>query len=230
MDIAKKLAQELGITYAQAEKTIALIDDGNTIPFIARYRKEATGGLSDDVLRKLDERLTYMRSLEERKGEVLRLIDEQGKLTDEIKAEIDKAEVLQRVEDLYKPYRQKKTTRAGKAREKGLEPLAMLISLQQQRSGSVEETAMPYVDPDKGVNSVEEAVQGALDIVAEMIADDADTVQEVRNLIYDTGLIVTEAADRDEKTAYDMYYGKQEAVSKIPNHRVLAVNRGEKEG
>ena len=211
------------------ENTVGLIDEGNTIPFIARYRKEVTGGLSDVILRDMDERLKYLRGLEERKEEVIRLIDEQGKLTPDLQEQIEKAEVLQRVEDLYKPFKQKKATRASKAREKGLEPLAMLIYAQLKTEGTPEEEAEAFVDPEKDVNTAEEALAGAMDIIAEMIADDPDMTEAVRNLTYQTGLISTEAVDPEEKTVYDMYYGKTEAISKIPNHRVLAVNRGEKE-
>ncbi|MBQ1484170.1 MAG: RNA-binding transcriptional accessory protein, partial [Eubacterium sp.] len=189
-----------------------------------------TGGLSDEVLRDLDERLKYLRGLEERKEEVKRLIDEQGKLTPELAAEIDKAEILQRVEDLYKPFKQKKLTRAGKARQRGLEPLAMIISLQQTRNGTPEEVAAKFVDPEKEVPTAEDALRGACDIIAENIADDADLIGEVREMTFDRGRITTDASDPEEKTVYDMYYGKSEALSKIPNHRILAVNRGEKEG
>ena len=229
MDIIQKLAGEFRLKTSQVDSTVKLIDDGNTIPFIARYRKEATGGLSDVVLRDLDERLTYLRGLEERKEEVVRLIDEQGKLTDELKTEIEKAEVLQRVEDLYKPYKQKKATRASKAREKGLEPLAMVIFAQQKTDGSVEDIAADFVSEDKGVATAAEAIQGAMDIIAEMIADDADLTDVIREKTYGVGMISTEATDPEEKTVYDMYYGSSEAIAKMPNHRVLAVNRGEKE-
>ena len=229
MDIIKKIAAEFKVKTEQVENTVGLIDEGNTIPFIARYRKEVTGGLSDVILRDMDERLKYLRGLEERKEEVIRLIDEQGKLTPDLQEQIEKAEVLQRVEDLYKPFKQKKATRASKAREKGLEPLAMLIYAQLKTEGTPEEEAEAFVDPEKDVNTAEEALAGAMDIIAEMIADDPDMTEEVRNLTYQTGLISTEAVDPEEKTVYDMYYGKTEAISKIPNHRVLAVNRGEKE-
>ena len=229
MDIIKKIAAEFKVKTEQVENTVGLIDEGNTIPFIARYRKEVTGGLSDVILRDMDERLKYLRGLEERKEEVIRLIDEQEKLTPDLQEQIEKAEVLQRVEDLYKPFKQKKATRASKAREKGLEPLAMLIYAQLKTEGTPEEEAEAFVDPEKDVNTAEEALAGAMDIIAEMIADDPDMTEAVRNLTYQTGLISTEAVDPEEKTVYDMYYGKTEAISKIPNHRVLAVNRGEKE-
>lgn len=230
MDIIVKLTEEFGVKKVQIEQAVKLIDEGNTVPFIARYRKDVTGGLNDEQLRAIDKRLRYLRGLEERKQEVLRSIEEQGKLTEELKAEIEKAEILQRVEDLYKPFKQKKTTRAGKAKAKGLEPLALIIYMQQNKSGDVLKVAEPFVDPEKEVETAEEAIQGACDIIAEMIADNADLISEVRDRYYKHGLIETEAVDAEEKTVYDMYYGKHEAICKIPNHRVLAVNRGEKEG
>ena len=229
MDIIQKLASEFKIRTAQVEHTVELIDEGNTIPFIARYRKEVTGGLTDVTLRDLDERLKYLRNLEERKEEVIRLIEEQGKLTEELRAEIEKAEVLQRVEDLYKPYKQKKATRASKAKEKGLEPLAMIIFAQLKTDGMPEEAAEPFIDPEKEVNTAAEALQGACDIIAEMIADDAEITKDIREKTFSTAVIATEATDPEEKTVYEMYYDHQEALSKIPNHRVLAMNRGEKE-
>lgn len=229
MNIAEMLAAEFGLRQTQVDQTIALIDEGNTIPFIARYRKEATGGLSDVVLRDLDERLTYLRNLEERKEEVIRLIDEQGKLTEELETQIREARVLQRVEDLYKPFKKKKATRASKAREKGLEPLALIFRAQEKESGSIEELAEPFISEEKGVASAEEAVQGACDIIAEMISDDPELTAAVRDRTAQTGKITTEAADPEEKSVYDMYYEYSEGISKIPNHRVLAVNRGEKE-
>lgn len=230
MDIIVKLTEEFGVKKVQIEQAVKLIDEGNTVPFIARYRKDVTGGLNDEQLRAIDERLRYLRGLEERKQEVLRSIEEQGKLTYELKAEIEKAEILQRVEDLYKPFKQKKTTRAGKAKAKGLEPLALIVYMHQTKSGDVLKVAEPFVDPEKEVETAEEAIQGACDIIAEMIADNADLISEVRDRYYKHGLIETEAVDAEEKTVYDMYYGKHEAICKIPNHRVLAVNRGEKEG
>ena len=229
MDIIQKLASEFKIMTAQVEHTVELIDEGNTIPFIARYRKEVTGGLSDVTLRDLDERLKYLRNLEERKDEVIRLIEEQGKLTEELRDEIMKAEVLQRVEDLYKPYKQKKATRASKAREKGLEPLAMIIFAQLKTDGTPEEAAEPFINPEREVNTVAEALQGACDIIAEMIADDAEITKDIREKTFSTAVIATEAVDPEEKTVYEMYYDHQEALAKIPNHRVLAINRGEKE-
>ena len=229
MDIIAKLAAEFKIKTAQVEHTVELIDEGNTIPFIARYRKEVTGGLSDVVLRDLDERLKYLRNLEERKEEVIRLIDEQGKLTDELKAEIEKAEVLQRVEDLYKPFKQKKATRASKAKEKGLEPLAMIVFAQLKTDGTPEEAAEPFINPEKEVNTAAEALAGACDIIAEMIADDPEITKDVREKTFASATVLTEAVDSEEKTVYEMYYDHAEALAKIPNHRVLAINRGEKE-
>lgn len=229
MDIIAKLAAEFKVKTAQVEHTVELIDEGNTIPFIARYRKEVTGGLSDVVLRDMDERLKYLRNLEERKEEVLRLIDEQGKLTDELKAEIEKAEVLQRVEDLYKPYKQKKATRASKAKEKGLEPLAMIVFAQLKTDGTPEEAAQPFINEEKEVNTAEDALAGACDIIAEMIADDAEITKDVREKTFESATVLTEAVDPEEKTVYEMYYDHAEALAKLPNHRVLAINRGEKE-
>ena len=229
MNIIERLAAEFKIKTAQVEQTVALIDEGNTIPFIARYRKEVTGGLSDVTLRDLDERLKYLRNLEERKEEVIRLIDEQGKLTEELKAEIQKAEVLQRVEDLYKPFKQKKATRASKAKEKGLEPLAMIIYAQAKTEGDVLDIAAEFINTEKEVNTAEDALKGALDIIAEMIADDPEITKDVREKTFASGIINTEATDPEEKTVYEMYYDRAEALNKIPNHRVLAVNRGEKE-
>ena len=229
MDIIQKLAAEFKIKVSQVEHTVELIDEGNTIPFIARYRKEATGGLSDVTLRDMDERLKYLRNLQERKEEVLRLIDEQGKLTPQLEEEIAKAEVLQRVEDLYKPFKQKKATRASKAKEKGLEPLAMIIYAQLKTEGDPLTEAAAFVNPEKEVTTPEEALQGALDIIAEMIADDPEITKAVREKTFASGVMTTEATDPEEKTVYDMYYDRSEALAKIPNHRVLAINRGEKE-
>ncbi len=243
MNITEKLAAEFKIKVTQVENTVALIDEGNTIPFIARYRKEATGGLSDVTLRDLEERLIYLRNLEARKEEVIRLITEQGKLTDELREEIAKAEVLQRVEDLYKPFKQKKATRASKAKEKGLEPLAEILLAQQETATSKEEAdeviarlAAPFTTPadadvedSKRVSTISDAIGGACDIIAERISDDPELTAFVREKTFEAGVIVTEAADPEEKTVYDMYYEYAESAAKIPNHRVLAINRGEKE-
>lgn len=228
-DILDILAKEFDLDEGQIEKTINLIDEGNTIPFIARYRKEVTGGLSDTVLRDLDERLKYLRNLEDRKNEVLRLIEEQGKLTDELKKEIEDAEVLQRVEDLYKPYKKKKATRASKARERGLEHLADRIKIQSCEDSNLEDIALSFVDPEKDVVAWEDAVQGACDIIAEEISEDADLIEKLRGMTYEAGVLCTEATNPEEKSVYDMYYDRSERVKEIPNHRILAINRGEKE-
>jgi len=228
-NITEILTKELGRKREHIENVVKLLDEGNTIPFIARYRKEMHGSMDDTLLRSLETRLLYLRGLEERKEEVLRLIEEQGKLTPDLKAEIEKAEVLQRVEDLYKPFKKKRATRASKAKEQGLEPLANLIYLQKQTKGDPAEAAKPYIDPEKEVLDAQTALQGACDIIAENIADDADLIGRLRDKTYKSSLIETDAADPEEKTVYDMYYGRSEALSKIPNHRVLAINRGEKE-
>lgn len=227
--IIEILAKEFSLSVAQVEKTVNLIDEGNTIPFIARYRKEVTGGLSDNVLRDMDERLKYLRNLEERKDEVIRLIDEQGKLTDELRKDIEDATVLQRVEDLYKPYKKKKATRASKAREKGLAPLAYIIREQSPQDKSLEEITKPFIDPEKEVNTHDEAVQGACDIIAEEISEDADLIEKLREMTYEAAVLCTEAVDSEEKSVYDMYYDRSERVKDVPNHRILAINRGEKD-
>lgn len=229
MNLIEKLAQEFHLKLDQVESTVKLIEDGNTIPFIARYRKEATGGLSDEVLRDLDERLIYLQNLEERKLEVTKLIDEQGKLTPELAEEIQKAEVLQRVEDLYKPYKQKKRTRASIAKERGLEPLADLIWAMDTKSGEPLELATPYINAELGVETAADALAGALDILAERIADDPELTALVRERTQKSGTIVTEASEPEVSTVYDMYYEYSEAIEKIPNHRILAINRGEKD-
>lgn len=229
MNIIEVLAKEFQLKQTQVEQTVNLIDEGNTIPFIARYRKEVTGGLSDVILRDLDERLAYLRNLEDRKEEVIRLIEEQGKLTEELKEQIQEAEVLQRVEDLYKPYKKKKATRASKAKEKGLEPLAMTFWAQEDESGSPEELAAAYINEEKGVADAAAAIKGACDIIAEKISDDPELNAAVRERTQEHGVISTEAVDSEEKTVYEMYYDHSEGISKIPNHRILAINRGEKE-
>ena len=229
MNIIETLAGEFHLNPQQVEHTVELIDEGNTIPFIARYRKEVTGGLSDVTLRDLDERLTYLRNLEDRKEEVIRLIEEQGKLTEELKEKIQEAQVLQRVEDLYKPYKQKKATRASKAKARGLEPLALIFRAQEKEEGSPEDFAAAFVSEEKEVPDAQAAIYGAKDIIAEMISDDPELTAQVREKTQNTGLIVTEAQDPEEKTVYEMYYEYQEAIKKIPNHRILAINRGEKE-
>lgn len=229
MNIIEKLAQELKLKPSQVENTVKLIDDGNTIPFIARYRKEVTGALDDVTLRELEERLIYLRNLEKRKEEIIRLIEEQGKLTEELKEEILKAEVLQRVEDLYKPFKQKKSTRASKAKEKGLEPLALVFYAQEIENGTIQELAEPFISPEKGVENTDQAIKGAMDIMAEMISDDPELTAIVRERTLGAGKITSEASDPSESSIYDMYYEFSESISKIPDHRVLAINRGERE-
>jgi protein Tex len=226
--ILKQIAQELQIAVGRVKTTIGLLDEGNTIPFIARYRKEMTGELDENQLRDIEERLTYLRNLEDRKLEVLRLIDEQGKLSDELRGSIEQAVKLQEVEDLYRPYRQKRKTRASVAKEKGLEPLSVWI-LSQPRQGDLLAEARKYVNEDKGVASAEDAVQGAMDILAEQMADDAKVRAWVRKHTYDNGIVRTEAKDASAETVYEMYYSYQEPVKKLPPHRILAINRGERE-
>ena len=228
MNINKIIAEELNVKEAQVVATVKLIDNGNTIPFIARYRKEVTGGLSDEQLRILGERLNYLRNLEERKQEVVNSIEGQGKLTDEIVIALELAKTLAEVEDIYRPYKQKKRTRATIAKEKGLEPLANIIYMQKEKN-PIEEIATKYVDEEKNVNSAEEAIAGALDIIAENISDRAEYRTKMKKLIYREGLIETKAAKPDEKSNYEMYYEFSEKVNKIPSHRILAINRGEKE-
>ena len=228
MNIVKIISDELGVRQSQTEAAVKLIDEGNTIPFIARYRKEATGALNDEQLRHLDERLRYLRSLEERKAAVIASIEEQGMLTEELKDKIDKASTLVAVEDLYRPYKPKKKTRAGIARQKGLEGLAMIISL-QRTNRSIEEEALSFVSEEKGVADVKEAISGALDIIAENISDDAQYRTYIRNLSMKEGVISSQAKDKTAESVYEMYYDFEESVNKIVGHRILALNRGEKE-
>ena len=228
MDILATLAEELGIKVSQAEAAVKLIDEGNTIPFIARYRKEATGALNDEVLRNLSERLTYLRNLEEKKQTVLASIEEQGKLTEELKAQILAATTQVAVDDLYRPYRPKRRTRATIAKEKGLEPLANLIMLQMMETSLVAE-AEKYIDAEKEVNSAEEAIAGAKDILAEFISDDAAYRTAIRDLTFKKGRLISAAKDPEAESVYEMYYEFDEAVAKLAGHRILAVNRGEKE-
>jgi len=228
--IKEELKKEFNLKDFQVNNTIELIDGGNTIPFIARYRKEMTGELSDEILRDFYDRLLYLRKREERKEEIIRLIDEAGKLTDELKAQIENATTMAELEDLYRPYKQKKRTRATIAKEKGLEPLALVIKAQEIKSGDRLEIASVYINEEKGVNSADEAIAGALDIVAEEISDNADYRKEIRKITYENAIFTSKAVKPDEKTVYDMYYEFAEAVSKIPSHRILAINRGEKEG
>lgn len=233
MDIIAALAQELNLKPAAVEAAVALIDEGSTIPFIARYRKEATGGMDDVALRALDDRLAYLRNLEQRKEDVILLIGAQGKLTPELEEEIRAATQLQRVEDLYKPYRKKRQTRAQKAREAGLEPLANMIIMQVTSKGSPLEAAAPFVTPEAaeaGYDTPEKALAGAQDIVAETVAEDPENVADLRSFTENTGEIVAVAVDADEKTPYEPYYDFSEPARKIPNHRILAIDRGEREG
>lgn len=229
VDINKILCDEFNLKPFQVENTVQLIDEGNTIPFIARYRKEQTGSLDDVVLRDLFERLTYLRNLEIRKEEVIRLIEEQGKLTEELKNDILNADVLQRVEDLYRPYKQKKSTRASKAKEKGLEPLANIIMTQDLLEGDLDEIASPFINEELGVANANDAYAGACDIIAEAVSDNAEYRKYIREIYYADGIITSEAVDEEEQTVYEMYYKFEEPVKSIANHRVLAINRGEKE-
>ena len=225
--IIRSLVQEFNIRETQVKNTIQLIDEGNTIPFIARYRKEMTGELDDITLRELNDRLTYLRNLESRKEEVIRLIEEQGKLTEDLKKKILGAKVLQEVEDLYLPYKRKRRTRATIAKEKGLEPLAEKILLQTMEQSEIIQEAQAYINEEKEVKSAEEAIQGAIDIIAEMISEDANYRQRIRQLTWDEGVIQTKSS-LDEKSEFEMYYDYQEPIKKIVHHRVLAINRGEK--
>ena len=225
--IVKIIAQELQIKQSQVESTIKLIDEGNTIPFIARYRKEATGGLSDELLRNLGERLTYLRNLESRKEEVIKSIDSQGKLTQEIIKDLENCITLAEVEDIYRPYKQKKRTRATIAKEKGLESLADTI-IKQDESIDINKYAEGFINAEKEVNSVEDAINGALDIIAENISDNPEYRKKIKKICYREGIINTKSA-KDEKSNYEMYYDFQEKVNRIPSHRILAINRGEKE-
>ena len=237
--IIAKIAEELNVKNTQVENAVKLIDEGNTIPFIARYRKEVTGGLSDEQLRVLGERLTYLRNLEQRKEDVVKSIEEQGKLTDEILQAVAVAQTLADVEDIYRPYKQKKKTRATVAKAKGLEPLAEII-LEQKEITPIEEIAKKYINidslseedkknKDKVVATAEDAIQGALDIIAENISDNADYRKKIKKICYREGMLTTIAAKPDEKSNYEMYYDYSELVCRIPSHRILAINRGEKE-
>ena len=239
MNIIETIANELNVKQSQVEKTIELIDGGNTIPFIARYRKEVTGNLSDEQLRNLNDRLTYLRNLDQRKSEVTTSIENQGKLTEEIINDLEKAVTLAEVEDIYRPYKQKKKTRATVAKAKGLEPLAKII-IEQKEVKPIEEVAKEYVNidklsdedkknKDKVVATVEDAIQGALDIIAEDISDNAKYRKEIKRICYREGQVVTRASKPEEKSNYEMYYEYQEAIKFIPSHRILAINRGEKE-
>ena len=228
MNINKTIADELSIKLTQVDAAVKLIDEGNTIPFISRYRKEATGSLNDEQLRNLFERLTYLRNLEEKKESILASIDEQGLLTDELKSQINAAMTMVVLEDLYRPYRPKRRTRATIAKEKGLEGLANIILLQMTKK-SLEDEAKAYINPEKEVNSVEDAIAGASDIIAEQISDEADHRIWIRKHTFDNGMIVSKAKDEKAESVYEMYYDYSEAVKKLPGHRVLALNRGEAE-
>ncbi|MBR2672760.1 MAG: RNA-binding transcriptional accessory protein [Oscillospiraceae bacterium] len=228
MQINTQLAKELSIKEWQVDAAVKLLDEGSTVPFISRYRKDVTGDLNDEVLRALEERLKYLRNLEEKKAQVLSSIEEQGKLTDELREKIEAAETMVLVDDLYRPYRPKRKTRASVAKEKGLEPLAQMIR-EQEIGEPVEKVALDFVDPEKGVESVEDAIAGAKDIIAEDISDDAEFRVAIRNMTFEKGVIASSAKDTEAKTPYEMYYDFSEPVSKIPGHRILAINRGEAE-
>lgn len=226
--IERQIAKELNLRAERVHTVIHMLDEGNTIPFIARYRKEKTGEMDETTLRNLSERLQYLRNLEERKQEVIRLIDEQGKLTEELQQAITKADKLQVVEDLYRPYKQKRKTRASVAKEKGLEPLSEWL-LSQPSSGDPEAEASRFVDEEKGVETSQDALQGAMDILAERISDDPSIRAWVRQFSYNQGAMVTEAKDAEADSVYEMYYEYKEPVKRLPSHRILAINRGEKE-
>ena len=228
MDIILKIKEELQVEKWQVEAAVKLIDEGNTIPFISRYRKEVTGSLNDEQLRNLHERLVYLRNLEEKKEQVIASIEEQGKLTEELKEKILAAETQVVVEDLYRPYRPKRKTRASVAKEKGLDGLAQVI-LAQEIGSALEEEAQKYVSEEKGVASAAEAIQGAKDIIAESISDEADYRLYIRNITVEEGVVVSEAKDEKTQSVYEMYYHFEEPVKKIAGHRVLALNRGEAE-
>lgn len=228
MDINQRITEELGVKRWQVDAAIKLIDEGNTIPFIARYRKEATGTLDDEQLRRLNERLQYLRGLEEKKEQVLSSIEEQGKLTEELKKQILEAETMVVVEDLYRPYRPKRRTRATIAKEKGLEGLAALITLQNLNM-SLEEAAQEYVNPEKEVKNAEEAIAGAKDIIAENISDEADFRSHIRKITMQKGKLISKAKDENAQSVYEMYYDFEEPVTRLAGHRILALNRGEKE-
>lgn len=228
MDINQRITEELGVKRWQIDAAIKLIDEGNTIPFIARYRKEATGTLDDEQLRRLHERLQYLRGLEEKKEQVLSSIEEQGKLTEELKKQILEAETMVVVEDLYRPYRPKRRTRATIAKEKGLEGLAALITLQNLNM-SLEEAAQEYVNPEKEVKNAEEAIAGAKDIIAENISDEADFRSHIRKITMQKGKLISKAKDENAQSVYEMYYDFEEPVTRLAGHRILALNRGEKE-
>ena len=226
--IVEIISEDLKIKPSQVDATIKLIDDGNTIPFIARYRKEATGGLSDEILRDLGEKLTYLRNLEERKQDVIKLIEAQGKLTEEIKISLENAITLAEVEDIYRPYKQKKRTRATIAKEKGLEGLANIIYMQED-TRDINSVAEEYINAEKEVNSVDDAINGAMDIIAEQISDNPEYRKQIKRICYRDGIIITKASNPEENSNYNMYYEFSEKINRIPSHRILAINRAEKE-
>lgn len=229
MTINEKLAEELGIKLWQAEKAVELLDGGNTVPFISRYRKEETGELNDEILRTLEERLNYLRSIEERKADVKRIIEEQGNLTPEILAAIDACTKLAEVEDIYRPFRPKRKTRATVAKAKGLEPLALRIHAQNPEDADILAIASEYIDEEKGVSSADDAISGAMDIIAEMVSDNADYRKKIREITFNTGIVRTSAVS-EEDSVYRMYYDFSEGCKSLAPHRTLAIDRGEKEG
>ena len=233
MSITNTLVKEFGIPEKKLTDTIALFDNGDTIPFIARYRKEVTGSLDDQILRDLYDRMTYLRNLEKRKEEVKASIEEQGKLTDEIAAAIEAAQTLVEVEDIYRPFKPKRKTRASVAKEKGLEPLSEILYNQDMFGGDIYEIAAQYIDEEKGVNSAEEALNGAMDIVAENVSDNAEFRKQIRSLTFEYATMTSKKAgddDNPEGRVYSMYFDFAEPVNKVPGHRILAMNRAEKEG
>lgn len=229
MQIYQRIAEELQLKLMHVERAVGLLDEGNTIPFIARYRKEMTGTMDEEQLRNLADRLTYLRNLQARKEEIVRLIAEQEKLTPELEAAIRAAQVLQELEDLYRPYKPRRTTRATRAKERGLEPLALLMWAQELNMGEPEALALPYVDPEKEVETADAALQGARDIIAEMVSDDAGFRKFIRRFTFNEGILQSEGGSTEEVTKYEMYYEYKEAVRQMPPHRILAINRGEKE-
>lgn len=229
-NIIEQLALELGLKKNQVKNAVELIDNGNTIPFIARYRKEVTGNLDDEKLRNLDDRLKYLRSLENRKEEIIRLIDEQGNLTEDLELKINNSTILTELEDIYRPFKPKKRTRATQAKEKGVEPLAKIILKQNIKDDNIEKIASEYINIEKGVLNFKDAIDGACDIIAEDISDNSEYRKMIRKISYVTGKLFSLAANEDEKSTYDMYYNFSENINKMPSHRTLAINRGEKEG
>ena len=228
MDITKKISEELEVKKEQVQAAVELLDEGCTVPFIARYRKEKTGALNDEQLRKLYERLTYLRNLEEKKQTVITSIEEQEKMTPELMKEIEACETMVVLEDIYRPYRPKRRTRATIAKEAGLEPLAELI-IQQKEEGDIEKVVSSYVNPEKGIETIDAAIQGAADIIAEQISDTADYRTWIREKTVESGTLKSVAKDPEAKSVYENYYEFQEPVSKLTGYRILAINRGEKE-